>query len=160
MPRLLKKGQGWRLGWHPEAEKYKALVGNDAWAIELTAAEFRELYRLLTQVRESMQQIATELMDSERIAIAAESEMMWLEAEGFPEYYSLRLILHQERRCEVNWDEGVIPDSCHRVVIGIRTVVTNGYNADCYTLDVYPAPNLSLKVDSGSTLTVHANGNN
>ena len=57
-----------------------------------------------------MEQIATELMDSERIAIAAESDLMWIEAEGFPDNYSLRLILHQERRCEVNWDQGVAID--------------------------------------------------
>ena len=110
MSRLLKKGQGWRLGWHPEAEKYQALIGNDAWAIELTAVEFKELYRLLVQISETMEQIATELMDSERIAIAAESDLMWIEAEGFPDNYSLRLILHQERRCEVNWDQGVAVD--------------------------------------------------
>ena len=107
MPRLLKKGQGWRMGWHPEAEKYQALIGNESWAIELTAREFKELYRLLIEISETMKQIATELMESERIAIAAESEMMWIEAEGFPHNYSLRLILNQERRCEVNWDEGV-----------------------------------------------------
>ena len=107
MSRLLKKGQGWRIGWHPEAEKYQALIGNDAWAIELTATEFKELYRLLVQTSETMEQIATELMDSERIAIATESNLMWIEAEGFPHSYSLRLILHQERSCEVNWDEGV-----------------------------------------------------
>lgn len=119
MPQLLKKGQGWRIGWHPEAEKYQALIGNDAWAIELTAAEFRELYRLLGQISETMTQIATELMDSERIAIAAESNLMWIEAEGFPHNYSLRLILHQERSCEVNWDEGVAP----KLILAMRRII-------------------------------------
>jgi len=119
MPRLLKKGQGWRIGWHPEAEKYQALIGNNAWAIELTAREFKELYRLLVQISETMEQIATELMDSERIAIAAESEVMWIEAEGFPHLYSLRLIFHQERRCEVNWDEGVAPE----LILAMRRII-------------------------------------
>ena len=119
MPRLLKKGQGWRIGWHSEAEKYQGLIGNDTWAIELTAAEFRELYRLLVQISESMEQIATELMDSERIAITAESDLIWIEAEGFPEQYSLRVILNQERRCEVNWDEGVASE----LLLVIRRII-------------------------------------
>ena len=107
MSRLLKKGKGWRVGWHPEAEKYQGLIGGDFWAIELTASEFQEFYRLLRQLIDTMAQIATELMDEERIAIEAESDLMWLEVEGYPDSYSLRFILHQERRCEGNWDEGI-----------------------------------------------------
>lgn len=107
MSRLLKKGQGWRIGWHPEAEKYQGLIGSETWAIELTAIEFKELYRLLHQLTDTMAQMATELMDEERIAIEAESDLMWLEIEGYPDSYSLRLILHRDRRCEGNWEAGV-----------------------------------------------------
>ena len=110
MSRLLKKGKGWRVGWHPEAEIYQGLIGSESWAIELTATEFREFYRLLQQITETMAQIATELMDEEKIAIEAESDLMWLEAEGYPTNYSLRLILHQKRRCEGNWDAGISPE--------------------------------------------------
>lgn len=105
--RLLKKGRGWRIGWYPEAEKYRGLIGSESWAIELTAIEFREFYRLLKQLTDAIAHMATELMDEEKIAIEAESDLMWLEIEGYPHSYSLRLILHQDRRCEGNWEAGV-----------------------------------------------------
>lgn len=107
MSRLIKKGQGWRVGWDTKADKYQGLIGSDSWAIELTAIEFREFYRLLRQLTDTMAEIATELMDEERIAIEAESDLMWLEVEGYPNSYSLRLILHQERCCEGNWESGI-----------------------------------------------------
>jgi Domain of unknown function (DUF1818) len=107
MSRLLKKGQGWRVGWNTAAKTYQGLIGSDSWAIELTAIEFQEFYRLLRQLTDTMAQIATELMDEEKIAIEAESDLMWLEVEGYPDSYSLRLILHQDRCCEGNWEAGI-----------------------------------------------------
>jgi hypothetical protein len=107
MERLIKSGSGWRIGWNPEAEKYKGLVGTDRWAIELSEAELNDFCRLLTQLAETMEEIKTELMEEERIACEAESELVWMEVEGYPHAYSLRLILNQDRRCEGNWVEGV-----------------------------------------------------
>ena len=107
MTRLLKKGHQWRLGWDGEAKKYQALVGSDDWAIELTIAEFQDFNRLLHQLVTTMTQMKTELMDQERIACEAESELLWLEVEGYPDKYSLRLIVNRDRRCEGNWSEGV-----------------------------------------------------
>ncbi len=106
MERLVKTGSGWRIGWNPEAEKYKGLVGTDDWAIELTNAELNDFCRLLTQLAETIEAMTEELMDEERIACEAESDLLWLEVEGYPHSYSLRLILNQERRCEGNWIEG------------------------------------------------------
>jgi predicted GNAT superfamily acetyltransferase len=106
MKRILKNGDGWRIGWNPQAEKYKGLVGNEEWAIELTELEFNDFCRLLTQLAETIGQMQQELMDRERIAIEAESDLMWLEIEGYPHLYSLRLIIHHDRRCEGNWSEG------------------------------------------------------
>nr|MDJ0575570.1 DUF1818 family protein [Xenococcaceae cyanobacterium MO_234.B1] len=57
-----------------------------------------------------MIQMKPELMDEERIAIEAESDLLWLEVEGYPDAYSLRLILNCDRRCEGNWREGVAPE--------------------------------------------------
>ena len=107
MSRLLRKGQGWRVGWNPQAKRYPGLVGSDEWAIELTHSEFKEFYRLLRQLIDAMIQMEAELMDEERIAIEAESDLLWLEIEGYPDAYSLRLILNHCRRCEGNWREGV-----------------------------------------------------
>ncbi|MDJ0632893.1 MAG: DUF1818 family protein [Xenococcaceae cyanobacterium MO_188.B29] len=107
MQRLIESGSGWHIGWNPQADKYQGLVGSDDWAIELTAAEFTDFCRLLNQLVTTMNQMKTELMDEERIACEAESDLLWLEVEGYPHAYSLRLILNQGRRCEGNWNEGV-----------------------------------------------------
>lgn len=103
MEKILKYGSGWRLGWNPTAAVYKGLIGGDDWAIELTEAEWQDLRRLLSQLTATMAAMATELMDEESIACEAESELLWLEATGFPDNYSLRLILYQGRGCEGNW---------------------------------------------------------
>ncbi|MBP0020041.1 MAG: DUF1818 family protein [Cyanobacteria bacterium SBLK] len=101
--RILKSGSGWRLGWHPEAEQYCGLVGGDDWAFELTGEEWLDFCRLLGQLVETMSQMAGELMEEERIACEVESDRLWMEVEGFPHAYELRLILNSGRRCEGNW---------------------------------------------------------
>ena len=110
MERLVKTGAGWRIGWDPEAPKYKGLVGGDAWAIELTEAELDDFCRLLEQLAETMSQMSKELMDEEKITCEAESDLLWMEVEGYPEDYSLHFILNQERRCEGSWAETVVPE--------------------------------------------------
>jgi len=107
--RLLKQGIGWRIGWNSEAEIYKGLVGGDNWAMELTEAELNDFCRLLEQLAETMQAMKEELMDEERIACEAESDRLWMEVEGYPHAYSLRLILYQGRCCEGNWSEEAVP---------------------------------------------------
>ncbi|MGF1482065.1 MAG: DUF1818 family protein [Cyanophyceae cyanobacterium] len=109
MERLMKSGPGWRIGWKPDAELYSGLVGSDEWAIELTAPELSDFCRLLAQLAETMQQLSAELMDEEKIACEAESELVWLEVAGYPHSYSLRLILNHGRRCEGNWSEAAVP---------------------------------------------------
>ena len=108
MSQILKKGKGWRIGWNPDASDYKGLVGSDNWAFELTNEEFKDFCRLFQQLTETISVMKEELMDEERIACEAQSELLWMEVEGFPDKYSLRLILHQQRRCEGNWNENSI----------------------------------------------------
>jgi Domain of unknown function (DUF1818) len=103
MSRLLKSGEGWRLGWDCAAVEFQALVGGEHWAIELTAPELQDFCRLLNQLSQTMQQMSAELMDEEAIACEAESDLLWLEVEGFPHTYSLRLILRSGRRGEGFW---------------------------------------------------------
>lgn len=110
MEKILKYGSGWRLGWNPNAAIYKGLIGGDDWAIELTEAEWQDLRRLLSQLTATMAAMATELMDEESIACEAESELLWLEATGFPDNYSLRFILYQGRGCEGNWSATALPE--------------------------------------------------
>lgn len=110
MERLIKIGDGWRVGWHPHSDKYQGLVGTNDWAIELTEAELKDFCRLLDQLISTMSQMETELMDEEKISCEAETALLWMEVEGFPQDYTLRLILNCDRRCEGNWQEGVAPE--------------------------------------------------
>lgn len=118
MARLLKSGTGWRLGWDAEASEFKGLVGGDDWAIELTEAEFSDFCRLLEQLTSTMQQMASELMDQEAIACEAESDLIWLEVEGFPHAYSLRFILLSGRRSEGFWSATAVPE----LLLAIQTL--------------------------------------
>lgn len=109
MNRIVKSGGGWRLGWNPEAEEFVGLVGSDNWAIELTATELKDFCRLLGQLADTMNAMASELMDEERIACEAQSDLLWLEVEGYPQSYGLRLILNSGRCCEGEWLPSAVP---------------------------------------------------
>lgn len=109
MERSIKSGAGWRFGWHPQADKYQGLIGADHWAIELTKAEFADFRRLLTQLVNTMREMEAELMAEEKISCEAETSLLWMEVEGYPHNYSLRVILNCDRRCEGNWSENIAP---------------------------------------------------
>ena len=76
MERIVKSGAGWRLGWNPEELEFQGLVGGDDWSIELTAEELDDFCRLLDQLSKTISQMADELMDEERIACEAESDLL------------------------------------------------------------------------------------
>lgn len=109
MERLIKSGPGWRIGWSPHSAEFKGLVGGDDWAIELTEAELDDFCRLLAQLVQNLNQIADELMDEEKIACEAESDLLWMEVEGYPHAYSLRFLLHTGRRGEGGWEATAVP---------------------------------------------------
>lgn len=109
MQRIVKNGSGWRLGWDANAPEFKALVGGDDWAIELTEAEFTDFCRLLEQLAATITDIARELMDEEKIVCEVESDLIWLEAEGYHYAYNLHLIVNSGRRVEVSWPASVVP---------------------------------------------------
>lgn len=102
--RVLKKGQNWRIGFNPAASEFKGLVGTDDWAVELTEAELNDFCRLLMQLADTMQQMTEELMDEEKITCEAQSDLLWMEVEGYPQEYSLRFILDSGRCAEGKWD--------------------------------------------------------
>jgi Domain of unknown function (DUF1818) len=108
--RLIKSGLGWRIGWNPEAEEYKGLVGSDEWIIELSEAELNEFCRLLAHLAQTMSHMQEELMDEEKIACEAESELLWMEVEGYPHSYSLSFILNRGRRCQGYWSKEVVKE--------------------------------------------------
>jgi frataxin-like iron-binding protein CyaY len=109
MNRLLKTGPGWRIGWKPQPAEFQGLVGTDDWAVELTAAELQDFCRLLTQLAETMTELADELMAEEKIDCEAESDLLWLEVSGYHHTYTLRLILNSRRGVEGKWQASAIP---------------------------------------------------
>lgn len=106
---MIKSGAGWRIGWNPEAAVFQGLVGTDDWSIELTQAEFEDFCRLALQLAATMESMQAELMDEEAIALEAESGLLWLEVEGFPSAYGLRLMLSLGRRAEAAWAAAAVP---------------------------------------------------
>ena len=110
MTKRIQQGDGWRLGMNPEALVYPGLVGNESWSLELTNIELKDFCRLTLQLADTMKAIASELMDEERISCESESENIWLEAEGFPESYGLRIILLTGRRGEGEWSASAVPE--------------------------------------------------
>jgi hypothetical protein len=110
MPQPLKTGAGWRVGWDATAETFQGLVGSDDWALELTAAEFNDFLRLLNQLVEAIAAMQAELMNEEAIACEVESDLVWLEASGYPHRYSLHLMLLTGRRGEGSWTATAVPD--------------------------------------------------
>lgn len=109
MERVVKSGVGWRIGWNPNATQFKGLVGGDSWAIELTEPELNDFCQLLEQLVETISQIASELMDEEKITCEVESSLLWMEVEGYPQAYSLRLILYTGRCAEGSWAANAVP---------------------------------------------------
>jgi hypothetical protein len=108
--RVFKEGDGWRIGFNPNPAIYQGLVGGQDWAIELTLGEWQDFCRLVGQLSETMQAIATELMDEEKITCEAESDLLWLEVTGYSHSYSLRFILNQGRCCEGQWPPEIVQD--------------------------------------------------
>ncbi|MDB9529117.1 DUF1818 family protein [Oscillatoria sp. CS-180] len=108
--RHVKEGDGWRLGYDPDATVFKGLVGGDRWAVEMTQPEFQDFCRLTQQLAKTVQAIAAELMDEERITCEQETDHIWVEVEGLPADYSLRFILLQGRNVEGAWPNCVIPE--------------------------------------------------
>ncbi len=106
--RQIKRGDGWQLGWDEEAAEYKGLVGGATWSIELTEAELNDFCRLLTDLTDTLATMASELMDDEKIICAVESSLLWLEAEGYPKSFTLRVIVLQGRRAEGDWSESAV----------------------------------------------------
>ncbi|MFZ9736951.1 MAG: DUF1818 family protein [Prochlorotrichaceae cyanobacterium] len=105
----LQRGEGWRLGWDPLRGTFPALVGTEDWALELTQAEFEDFCRLSQQLASTLGAMAAELMDEERICCEVESDRVWVEAEGFPQHYELRLMLLTGRRGEGQWSAIAVP---------------------------------------------------
>jgi len=101
-------GEGWRIGWRSDTDIYKGLVGADSWAIELTEGEFKDFCKLAARLAETMQLMATELSDGEKICCTLETEDITLEANGYPHDFTLHLQLLTGRKGEGFWDADAV----------------------------------------------------
>ncbi|MEO1401228.1 MAG: DUF1818 family protein [Cyanobacteria bacterium J06635_1] len=110
MARHIKAGDGWRVGWDDDGNEFQGLLSGEQWALELTATEFNDFCRLTQQIADTMVAMGTELMDAERLTCEQATEQIWLEAEGYPQAYSLRFILLTGRRGEGAWPVAVVPE--------------------------------------------------
>jgi len=127
---FLHKGEGWRWGWKPTATLYKALLGGDNWALELTEAEFKDFCRLLAKLVASVKELKNELMEEEKITCEIESDLIWLEVEGYPDAYSLRLLLNQGRRGEGNWTSAEVQELSKSLESFLTAEENNSYNVE------------------------------
>ncbi len=109
MIRKVLEGEGWRLGWNPNADSFCGLLAGQSWALEMAAREFKDFCRLVRELDSTMSAMAEQLMDEERLTCEQETETIWLEAEGFPTRYGLRFILLTGRKCEGEWPADVVP---------------------------------------------------
>lgn len=107
--RHIQEGTGWRLGWDPAAPQFPGLVAGEGWAVELTGAELEDFVRLVQQMAATMVSMEAVLMEEERLNLEAQSDRLWVGAEGFPDRYDLAFILHQGRRAEGSWPAPVVP---------------------------------------------------
>lgn len=101
----LKTGKNWRVGWDEKANPFKGLVGGDHWACELTAVEFDDFFRLLSELGEAIASMETELMDEEAIALEQQTDLIWMQINGYPHAYDLSFILKTGRRTEGHWEK-------------------------------------------------------
>jgi len=108
LPRRLLRGDGWRIGFRSDVDIYKGLVGADSWAIELTEKEFRDFCKLTIQLAETMQVMASELSDGEKICCTLETEDICLEVNGYPHAFSLHFQLLVGRKSEGLWDASAV----------------------------------------------------
>ena len=75
-------GEGWRIGYSPDAEIFVGLIGAENWAIELTEDEFTDFYRLGCQLIETMAAMQLELSDEEKLTCSAQTANISIDRIG------------------------------------------------------------------------------
>jgi hypothetical protein len=106
--KFLLSGEGWRVGYCPDAEVFKGLVGAENWAIELNHQEFEDFKRLSRQLIETIAATQSELSDQENLTCSAQTEDIYLEASGVDDNFTIHLRLLNGRRAEGIWTSKAI----------------------------------------------------
>jgi len=108
--KYLQSGEGWRLGYSPDAEIFVSLVGAENWAIELNHQEFEDFYRLSLQLTETMAAMQAELSEDEKLTCSAQTVNISMEASGLGDRFTIHLQLLNGRRGEGIWTERAIAE--------------------------------------------------
>ena len=108
------EGPGWRLAVDPARPGYQALIGGDAWAIELSLDELSQLKSLCGRLQDQHLAISDQLMAEEAIEIALEQGPWWLELSGDRERWCLRFVLSgpSGRGAEGGWQPLASAELC------------------------------------------------
>ena len=95
----------------PQRQPFVVLIGGSGWATELTAAEALQLQSAVALLLQQLEAIAPMLMPQESIELEHSSQGLWLQLRGWPECWSLRLVLDHPpadgaagRGFEAEWD--------------------------------------------------------
>ncbi len=110
MNKYLISGEGWRLGYSPDAEIFVGLVGAENWAIELNQQELNDFCRLSLQLAETMTSMQAELAEEENLICSAQTEEIFIEASGLVGNFTIHLQLLNGRRAEGIWRQEAIAE--------------------------------------------------
>ena len=104
---IQQEGPGWRLARDPQRHPYGALIGGDAWAVELTETEAGALASLIDELVDQHTALREQLMEEEQITLELERSPWWGCLEGDRNAWSLQLILQpadaSQRGVELAW---------------------------------------------------------
>ena len=110
MTKYLLSGEGWRLGYSPDAEIFVGLVGAENWAIELNQQEFQNFCRISIQLTETMAAMQSELSEEETLTCSAQTDDIYMEASGLGDHFTIHLQLLNGRRGEGIWSNQAISE--------------------------------------------------
>jgi hypothetical protein len=104
----LNSGQGWRLGYDPDADVFVGLIGAENWAIELNQQEFQDFCRLSLQLTETIGAMQSELSEEETLTCSVQTDDIYMEASGLGDRFTIHLQLLNGRRGEGIWTSTAI----------------------------------------------------
>ena len=102
---IQQEGPGWRFARDPSRVGYECLIGGEAWAFELTEAEWRDLVGLVSVLEDQHRSLADQLMKEESIDLEMERGDWWAALEGDRNHWQLSFVLtgNQGRGVEGCW---------------------------------------------------------
>jgi hypothetical protein len=106
----VQEGEGWRWLVDPARHPFSVLVGGQGWAVELTAAEARDLQQGLVRLVQEHRGLADQLMGEEAISLELERGSLWVALDGDRDGWELRFVLTPagggSRAVEGSWTAG------------------------------------------------------